>query len=64
MSLVRTKPTESEPKRDVKKHRAGTERVTRAEFSPSEPMLVYINPSGGNRKWCALYYGGETTAGF
>jgi hypothetical protein len=60
---VRTKSTESEPKRDVKKHRAGTGRVTRAEFSPSEPMLVYISPSGGNRKWCALYYGGETTAG-
>jgi hypothetical protein len=61
---VRTKSTESEPKRDVRERRAGTGRVTRAEFSSSEPLLEYISPSGGNRKWCSLYFGGESRAGY
>jgi hypothetical protein len=64
MSRVRTKPTEAATERDVLRDphaRAG--RVTRAEFSPSEPLLEYISPSGGNRKWCSLYYGGEFRAG-
>ena len=64
MSRVRTKPTESATKREVRRDphaRAG--RVTRAEFSPSEPLLEYISPTGGNRKWCSLYFGGESRAG-
>jgi hypothetical protein len=61
---VRTKSTESEPKRDVfQQRRAQTGRVTRAEFFPTEPLLEFIGPSGGNLKWCSLYFGGETRAG-
>jgi hypothetical protein len=64
MSRVRTKPTESATERDVLRdpHARGG-RVTRPEFSPSEPLLEYISPSGGIRKWCGLYYGGESRAG-
>lgn len=64
-SNVRTQPTESARKRhvDVPTNRQPRGRVTRAEFYPSEPLLEYISPSGGNRKWCSLYYGGESRAG-
>jgi hypothetical protein len=63
-SNVRTKSTESEQKRHgLTGLRAHSGRVTRAEFSPSEPLLEYISPSGGHRKWCSLYYGGESRAG-
>ena len=64
MSRVRTQPTESANMRDVFSHlhaRAG--RVTRAEFSPSRVLLEFIGPSGGTRKWCNLYFGGESRAG-
>jgi hypothetical protein len=63
-SNVRTKSTESEQKREVfTDPRAHSGRVTRAEFSPSGPLLEYISPSGGHPKWCSLYYGGESRAG-
>ncbi len=64
MSRVRTKPAESATKREARRDphaRAG--RVTRSEFSPAEPLLEYISPTGGNRKWCSLYFGGESRAG-
>jgi hypothetical protein len=61
----RTKSTESETKRGVfTKQRAQPGGVTRAEFSPSEPLLEYISPSRGHLKWCSLYYGGESRAGY
>ena len=62
MSL-RTKSTESERKRDVFTNQRAKGRVTRAEFSPSEPLLEYVSLAGGHLKWCSLYYGGESRAG-
>jgi hypothetical protein len=66
-TVVRTKPTESARKRnvfaDVSMNRQIRGRATRAELPLSEPLLEYISPSGGNLKWCSLYYGGESRAG-
>jgi hypothetical protein len=63
-SNVRTKSTESEQKRDVFTDQRVKGRATRAEFSTSEPLIEYIRPSGGPLKWCSLYFGGESRAGY
>ncbi len=66
-TAVRTKPTESARKRNVFAgvftSRQTRGRVTRAEFTLSEPLLEYTSPTGGNLKWCGLYFGGESRAG-
>lgn len=61
---VRTKSTQSEPKRDVFTDlRARRGRVTRAQSPIMGPLLEYTGSSGGTTKWCSLYFGGETRAG-
>lgn len=65
LSRTRTRPTESANKRDVLTDlRVRMGRVSRAESATRETLLEYNGPSGGSTKWCSLYFGGETRAGF
>ena len=71
MSLMRTKATQSESKRDVfandqphgRQEHARAGRVTRAESLSWRPRLEFIRLTGGSLKWGTLYFGGESRAG-